>query len=96
MLTHEIEPQAEQRLHRAQQRMQRVGGAALVMPGKRMVITRSNDCKALRWRRLWAKRSAPRATRTKATMLKAPRPAHSASVVNTEPRSEIASITRRT
>ena len=35
MLAHEFEPQAEQRLDGAQQRVQRVGGAALMMPGER-------------------------------------------------------------
>ena len=35
MLAHEFEPEAEQRLHRAQQRLQRVRGAALLVPGKR-------------------------------------------------------------
>ena len=35
MLTHEFEPERKQRLDRAQQRMQRVGSAAFLMPGKR-------------------------------------------------------------
>src|SRR5258705_7213239 len=35
MLPHELEPEAEQGLDRAQQRMQGIGGAALMMPGER-------------------------------------------------------------
>ena len=35
MLAHEFEPQRKQRIDRAQQRVQRVGGAALMMPGQR-------------------------------------------------------------
>ena len=35
VLAHEFEPKAKQRLDGAQQRVQRIGGAALVMPGER-------------------------------------------------------------
>jgi hypothetical protein len=35
MLAHELQPQAEERLDRAQQRMQRIRGVALLMPGER-------------------------------------------------------------
>ena len=59
-----------------------------------MVITRSKDSQSTPARRAWAMRSAPRATRTKAMMLKAPSPAHKASVGTRSRLSEMASMMR--
>ena len=57
-----------------------------------MVMTRSKESQSTPARRACAIRSAPRATRTKATMLNAPSPAHSARVGNRLLLSEMASM----
>ena len=59
-----------------------------------MAITRSKASHSTPARRACAIRSALRATKTKAMMLKAPRLAHKASVGTTSRLSEMASMTR--